>query len=394
MKRFQHQLAQQRQAHLMRTLTPIQSRTQSHIDIQGHEYINFCSSDYLNLAQHPTVVKTLLEAIEALGFGSGSATSIAGYYQGQADFEQAFAEWLGRERALFFNSGYMANLGVITALTQRHDHIYSDKLCHASILDAIQLAKVQHHRYRHCDPTHLETLLDHFSDDTQHWVVTESVFSMEGDIAPIQEIISLLQSKGQNQPGFIVDDAHGIGVLGPCGILEQLPHDGITCLVTPLGKAFASMGAIVSGSSDLIEMLIQFSRPYRYTTALPPAIFKGLLAVLNILQRENWRCQTLKALCDYFVKASQKRGLPLISDAKTPIMSIFIGDDMKTQMLQNTLAQQGFWVSCIRPPTVPQRQSRIRISLNIEHTEAQIMTLLDCFAEALHKKVVQKEGVQ
>ena len=238
---------------LLRKRVVVGSRNDNHILSDGKECINFCSNDYLGLATSESIKAAFIDGVQQYGFGSGSSALVSGYFTPQQQLEEKLAEFLNRDRAIYFNSGYLANLGVISALNGRNSNIVSDKLCHASILDGIQLSKAKHHRFRHNNVTHLEKTLQSVTGST---IVTEGVFSMEGDISPLDQIAKIANKNGSS---LIVDDAHGIGVLGKTGRgtceHHQLSQEDVTCLVTPLGKAFGAIGGVVSGSNDVIEAI-------------------------------------------------------------------------------------------------------------------------------------------
>lgn len=344
------------------------------IKVNDQSCINFCNNDYLGLANHPAVKEVFIEAIQLYGIGSTSSAMVSGYFKPQQQLEEKFAEFLLRDQAIFFNSGYMANLGVITSLAARKDVILSDKFCHASLLDAIQLSRAQNYRFRHNDLEHFNYLL-HLKKP--NILITEGIFSMEGDLSPLLEINHCIDGKNIL---FIVDDAHGIGVLGKNGGgscekwgLTQLE---IPCLITPLGKAFGCSGAIVSGRKDILEGVLQFSRSYRTTTALPPALCVAALKSLEIVQMQYWRRERLNELVHFFIQQAENRGLKLISEDETPIRCLLVADNEKIQWIQQKMLEKGFFISCIRPPSVPEGTARIRISLNCLHTEEQIIQLL------------------
>jgi 8-amino-7-oxononanoate synthase len=366
--------------HLIRERHTITARANNVIIINGQRLINFCSSDYLGLAVHPKVKTAFIAGVQQYGLGSSSAALIAGFYKPQQLLEEKFADFLQRDQALFFNSGYHANLGILTTLANRDTVVIADKLCHASILDGIQLSRAKHYRFRHNDIAHAATLIH--NQPHPALLITESVFSMEGDISPIPQLANLAR---ENNHSLIIDDAHGIGVLGKNGRgaceHHQLSQRDVPCLVTPFGKAVGSMGAMVSGSKQLIAALLQFANTYRCSTALPPAVTFATLESLKILQQENWRRERLNYLIKYFILQAKNRELSLVAEAITPIKSILIGDNQLALKIKETLRQQGFFVSCIRPPTVPQGTARIRISLNCLHEQQEITHLLDLIAE-------------
>lgn len=359
---------------LLRKRLVVTARKDHRVVINHQALINFASNDYLNIATHPDVEKAAIAGIETYGVGSSSAACISGFYAPHHALEEAFAAFLKRERAILFNSGYHANLGVLTALLSRGDAALADKCAHASILDALLLSRAKGYRFKHNDVNHAEYLL------TRHapvrTLITEGVFSMEGSISPLSELTKLTENK---ETFLILDDAHGVGVLGPegggCCDYFHLTAKEIPCLIAPLGKAFGSMGAIVAGDADLIEHILQSARAYRYTTALPPAIASAALKALEIIKQEHWRREKLNSLIRFFIKAAHERQLPLISTDLTPIKCIKIGNNILTLKLQKQLMSQGFLVGAIRPPTVSIAQ--LRLSLNCLHTEEHIEQLLD-----------------
>ncbi len=341
--------------------------------------INFSSNDYLNLSQDSRVKKSLNQAIDLYGFGSTGSPFMSGYTQAQEKLEKSFAEFLQRDKAIFFNSGYHANLGVIPALVNRHSHVLADKLIHASLLDGLVLSRAQISRYPHqnfYDFLNKNNLKKKFN-----WLVTESIFSMEGDLTDLSKISPLAQAA---QTSLYIDDAHGIGILGKtgAGVAEHfsLSQKELACLNSPLGKAFGGMGAIISGSEDLIEFILQTARTYKYSTALPPALAEGLLTVLKIIQQESWRREKLQDLIFYFLEKSKSLGLKIISEDPTPIKSILIGNNLEALEIQDQLLNQNIFVSAIRPPTVPIHTARLRISLSCVHEKSQIDQLLNLIA--------------
>lgn len=361
---------------LKRNRYVIDDRNHNHIVVDGKSLINFSSNDYLGIASHPFLKKAFIQGVQQYGVGSSSSALVSGYYRSHHLLEDKFAEFLNRDQAILFNSGYLANIGVITSLVRRNDKILADKLCHASLLDGMRLSKAKCQRYLHNDIQHLDALMS--KQEKIKLTITESIFSMEGDISPIDQIAKITT---WHQSLLMVDDAHGTGVLGRHGrgICEyyELSQKDVAYLIVPLGKAFASMGAVVSGSHDLIEELIQFSRTYRYTTALPPAIAKATLASLSIIEKETWRRHKLVSLIEFFIKQAKQHSLNFISNDLSPIKSILIGSNEIAMKIKDELMQKGFFISCIRPPTVPQGTTRLRISLTCMHDEHEITHLLD-----------------
>lgn len=355
-------------------------KTANQLYINGKTYIDFASNDYLGLNQHPQITAEFACAVQRYGLGSAASAWVTGYSSEHARLETQCAEWLQVDRALLFNSGYHANLGIISALVGRSDCVFSDKLCHASLLAGITLSHARHLRYRHNDFEHVQQLA---TQQRPHLLVTESIFSMEGDLAPIHELCALAE---HYQCGLLIDDAHGIGVLGAAGagIKEYcaLSAHPSTCFILPLGKAFNGCGALVAGSHTVIETLVQFAKTYHYTTALPPAICVALQSALQVIQKETWRREQLHANSLFFTHYAQAQGLTLSSVEISPIQPVCVADNQQLWQLQDYLAEQGFYVAAIRAPTVPDEQPRLRISLNSLHTTDQIKSLIDAIVHA------------
>ncbi|MCD8573618.1 MAG: 8-amino-7-oxononanoate synthase [Gammaproteobacteria bacterium] len=327
------------------------------------------------------------QAVDVYGLGSGSSPLVSGYYQSQRDFEESFADFVQRDKALFFNSGYHANLSVFQTLTNRHGAIFSDKYCHASLLDGIQLSRARHIRYPHHDMDSLEERLKK-EVDTEAIVVTESIFSMHGDVSDLTRLSVVCK---ENNAFLCLDDAHGLGVLGEsgrgaCEYFGLSPQD-VPCLIHPLGKAFGGMGAMVSGSHTLIDALVQQSRTYRYSTMLPPAIAAASLAVLEVLRSESWRRDVLHQNIALFNQLANEYGIPLCSYDLTPIRSVVVGSNDHALGVYHKLLAKNYFVSCIRPPTVPENTARLRISLCSEHSEDNIRALMQDLAITYHESI-------
>lgn len=345
---------------------------------QGQTLLNFCSNDYLGLSQH-AVVKMGAQTAAAAGAGSGASHLVCGHLELHEQLELALAEWVGRPRALLFSTGYMANTGVISALLNRDHLVLQDRLNHASLLDGALLSRARLQRYRHGDVTHLRTLLTAVERPTL--VVTDSVFSMDGDIAPLAQ---LGEACRQANAWLMVDDAHGIGVLGAGRGVLATPA-GIAAApevyVGTLGKALGSFGAFVAGDALLIDALIDSARSYIYTTALPPAAVGATLASLQVLADEPDRIERLQRRIEYFRLVATAADLPLM-DSATPIQPLLIGDNDRVVALAAELRAAGFLVAAIRPPTVPSGEARLRITLSSEHSEADIDQLVVALAKS------------
>jgi 8-amino-7-oxononanoate synthase len=347
----------------------------------GKPVINFCSNDYLGLAKHPDVISAFKSAADKYGVGSGSAHLICGHSSVHHALEEELAEFAGRNRALLFSTGYMANMGAISALVGRGDTVFEDRLNHASLLDGGLLSSAKFKRYAHADSERLDNLLT--KADGNKLIVTDGVFSMDGDTAPLQALSDVAK---KYSAWVMVDDAHGLGVLGENGggILEELglDQDDVQVLVGTLGKAFGTFGAFVAGSEELIETLIQKARPYIYTTALPPAIAEATRTSLKVIQTESWRREKLRKLTEYFRAGAGQLNLPLMAST-SPIQPLLLGQTEKAVAVSQALFNYGFLVGAIRPPTVPSGSARLRITFSALHEEHQIDQLLDALAKAL-----------
>jgi len=340
----------------------------------GRELIDFSSNDYLGFARHPALARALAESAAHAGAGSGASHLITGHGAEHARLEEELAAFTQRERALLFSTGYMANLAVITALAGRGERVVLDRLCHASLIDGARLSGATLVRYAHAAAAEAARLV---ADDPEHTVLlaTDGVFSMDGDLAPLPELARCARRHGL---WLVVDDAHGLGVLGARGggVLEHfgLGSDAAPVLVGTLGKAFGSFGAFVAGSAALIELLIQKARTYLYTTALPEPVAAATRAALALIGRASGRRERLAALVTRFRAAAHAAGVPLGSST-TPIQPVLLGSPAAALAAQRHLAAAGYWVVAIRPPTVPVGCARLRITLSATHTEAQVDAL-------------------
>jgi 8-amino-7-oxononanoate synthase len=346
--------------------------------IDGRRMLSFCSNDYLGLAAHPDLIATLGDGAERYGVGSGAAHLVSGHNDAHRRLEEALAAFTGRPRALLFSTGYMANLGVIQALAGRGSRVLADRLNHASLIDGARLSDARLLRYPHGDSQRLAQMLD---GAHQALIVTDGVFSMDGDLAPLPALVRIARDHGAL---LMVDDAHGLGVLGNAGrgTLDRfsLSNEDVPILVGTLGKAFGTFGAFVAGSELLIETLIQRARPYIYTTALPPAVAWASLASLDIVMREDWRRTHLNGLIRRFRDGVHSLGLPL-ADSETPIQPLIAGDAGRALAWSQHLADHDLLVAAIRPPTVPQGTARLRVTFSAAHCEQDVDQLLDLLAE-------------
>jgi 8-amino-7-oxononanoate synthase len=371
-------------ASLTRRLRTIEQREGVQVALDGRVLLNFCSNDYLGLAQHVEVIGALQESAAWHGVGSTGAHLVCGHHREHVRLEEAVAEWLGYPRALLFGSGYLANLGVLQALLGEGDLCVQDKLNHACLLDGAKLAGAELKRYPHND---VEGALRQLKSrgDVPALLATDGVFSMDGDLAPLKSLALLARAENAT---LYVDDAHGAGVMGVDGRGSAAhagldPHDVPLQLVT-LGKALGGYGAVVVGSEALIEAVLQGARSYLFTTALPPALAAASHAALRIARKEGWRRFKLAALVARFRRGAQQLGLPLM-DSSTPIQPILIGDNAAALAAAAALEQRGFLVSAIRPPTVPEGRARLRVALSAAHAEAQVDALLEALGQVCRK---------
>jgi 8-amino-7-oxononanoate synthase len=344
--------------------------------IDGRRVVSFCSNDYLGLANHLTVIAAFKQAADKYGVGSGAAHLINGHTRAHHALEDDLAEFTGRERALLFSTGYMANLGVVSALVGRGDAVFEDRLNHASLIDAGLLSGARFIRYQHHGIQDLERKLA-ARPRGEKLIITDGVFSMDGDIAPVPE---LAEVAAKRDAWLMVDDAHGLGVLGASGrgTLDHFRQDSrsVPILMGTLGKALGAFGAFVAGSEELIETLVQQARTYAYTTAPPPAIAAATRASLKLARQETWRREKLKCLIARLRRGAEQLRLPLIP-SETPIQPLLIGDAARAQVLSNAVFEQGFYVTAIRPPTVPRGSARLRVTLSVRHTEDHVDRLLE-----------------
>jgi 8-amino-7-oxononanoate synthase len=350
--------------------------------VDGREVVNFCSNDYLGLAQDPRVADALARAARDCGTGSGASHLVTGHHRVHHALEEALAEFTRRERALLFSTGYMANLGLACALAGRGDTVLEDRLNHASLLDAGLLSGARFSRFAHADAAGLERRLAN-AGSGRTLVLSDGVFSMDGDLAPLPHYAAACR---RHRATLAVDDAHGLGVLGANGggVLEHfgLGQEEVPVLVGTLGKAFGCFGAFVAGSAELVELLIQRARTYIYTTALPPALAAATQAALGIARAEPWRRQRALAHAARFRELARAAGLPL-ADSCTPIQPVLLGDPRAALAASDALLERGLLVAAIRPPTVPEGSSRLRVTLSAAHEDADVERLVDALATVL-----------
>lgn len=386
---LQSRLAERRAAHLYRQRPLLETPQQPEVVVDGEQLLAFCSNDYLGLASHPDVIRAMQQGAQRWGVGGGASHLVMGHSTPHHQLEEALADFTGRPRALLFSTGYMANLAAVTALVGQGDTVLEDRINHASLLDAGLLSGARFSRYLHNDADSLAKRLDKAAGNTL--VVTDGVFSMDGDLADLPALCAAAKARNA---WVMVDDAHGFGPLGKTGggIVEHfgLGIDDVPVLVGTLGKAFGTAGAFVAGSEDLIETLIQFARPYIYTTSQPPAVACATLKSLELLRNDGWRREHLNGLIALFRKGAAEIGLTLM-DSPTPIQPILIGSSERALKLSAMLRERGILVGAIRPPTVPAGSARLRVTFSALHSEAQVERLLSILAECWNLLALEPE---
>jgi 8-amino-7-oxononanoate synthase len=357
-------------------------RSAAHVSVDGRELLNFCSNDYLGLAHDARLGTAMAEAARRWGAGAGAAHLLTGHTREHHELELELAAFTGRESALLFSTGYMANVGVIQALCGRTDVVVQDKLNHASLLDGARLSGARLQRYAHADVGQAESLLQD-AGARATLLATDGVFSMDGDIAPLAE---LAQLAAQAQAWFLVDDAHGLGVIGARGRgsleLAGLDSRQVPLLVGTLGKALGSFGAFVAGPADLVELVMQRARSYIFTTALPAPVAAATRAALRIVDGDSGPRERVQALTTRFRNGAAQLGLPL-SASVTPIQPLLLGDAARCLDASQALMERGYWVAAIRSPTVPLGAERLRINLSAAHEERDVDGLLEALRQVL-----------
>ena len=372
--------AQREAAHRRRRSRTVARRDGVRCEVDGRELLNFCSNDYLGLAQHPRMIAALRDAA---GEGAGSTAShlVCGHGAQHAALETELADWLQAPRALLFGSGYMANLAVVQALLGDGDACVQDKLNHASLIDAARLAGCAHKRYPHADAAAAGRQLASHADGAA-LLASDGVFSMDGDVAPLRALARIAR---EGQATLYVDDAHAVGVMGNAGrgSIDAAGLDGndVPLRLVTFGKALGSAGAAVIGDADLIAHLAETARPYIYTTALPPAQAAATREAVRIAREGDDLRERLHANIDRLKSGARARGLRLMA-SETPIQPLLVGDDANALAMAAALEASGYWVAAIRPPTVPEGSARLRIALSAAHDASQIDGLLDALSRA------------
>jgi len=376
---LQIQLDERAAKGLLRSRRTVTSPQSTRLVVDGKPYLSFCSNDYLGLANHPQLIEALQQGTEEFGVGAGAAHLVNGHFASHEQLETELADFVGKPAALLYSTGYMANLGVVQALTGRGDTVFADKLNHASLNDAMLLSRAEVKRYRHNDMAQLASLLEK-TISGRKLICTDAVFSMDGDYAPLPELLALCEA---HDAWLLVDDAHGFGVLG-CQGRGSLSHFALASpriiYMATLGKAAGVFGAFVAAESVVIKYLFNQSRSYIYTTATPPALSVALLASLKLIREGDVRRAHLHSLIMQLKQGLA--GLPWsLMESDTAIQPLVVGDNQAALDLSVALRERGLWVAAIRPPTVPEGTARLRITLSAAHTSAEVAQLVEVLRE-------------
>ena len=378
---FEKRLNESAARHLTRRINPLHSGVGPMVEMAGRQILLLASNDYLGLAMHPEVIQASVEATQRFGAGAGAARLISGSLPPHQDLESALAQFKGTEAALTFSSGYLANIGTIPALIEQGGLILADRLCHASLIDGCRLSAADFRVYRHNDTGHLQSLLAKRRQARRTLIVTDGLFSMDGDLAPLPELSRLAQAY---EADLYIDDAHGTGVMGQHG-RGTAEHFGLDTQIPfqmgTLGKAFGSSGAYLAGSSALIRYLINTSRSFIFTTAPPPSSAAAAMMALRVIQREPERRARLWANRERLFSGLTQLGFRL-SPSVSPIMPILVGNAETALLFAEHLFSEGVYAPAIRPPTVPDATSRIRVTVTSEHTSSHIDCALSAFQRA------------
>lgn len=378
---YRRQLDELSGNHLQRTRLTLDGPQSSHVELDGRRLLSFCSNDYLALAGDARIVGAMQQSAAHYGVGSGASHLVSGHRVAHAALETELAEFVGAERAVTFSTGYMANLAIAQVFAGRGDLVVEDKLNHASLIDAGLLTRAGFRRYAHADADQARRILAG-RDTGRAVVLSDAVFSMDGDIAPVT---ALVDAANQHESLAVFDDAHGFGVHGPGGrgTLSRFgvePRERVLLMGT-LGKALGTFGAFVAGDAVLIELLIQKARTYIYTTAVPPALADATRRALDIARREEWRRDRLRELVGRFRAGAERLGMQLL-DSDTPIQPVMVGEPDRALRMSQALRKAGVLVVAIRPPTVPKGTARLRVTFSASHTGSDVDQLLAALDEA------------
>lgn len=383
---LQHRLDELRGRHMFRVRRSLQSPQGARVVVDGRELVNFCSNDYLGLAGDPRIAEAFKRGLDRWGTGSGASHLICGHTAAHEALEEALAAFTQRPRALLYGSGFAANVGVINALLSVGDFVFEDRLNHASLLDGGWISRANFAWFEHRDTADLENELAAIdAEPTRKLVVSDGIFSMDGDACPLDDLVAVAKRHGA---WTFIDDAHGMGVHGPGGVgfvdPARYSTTEVPILVGTLGKAFGTAGAFVAGEAALIETLIQRSRNYIFTTAMPSALATASLASLEIATAESWRREHLAALMQRFRDGIGALGFTLMQST-SPIQPLVVGDPAQALAFSEALEERGFLIGAIRPPTVPEGTSRLRVTLTAAHDNADVDRLVEALARITNR---------
>jgi len=383
MKYISDELGKIKESGLYRELKVVGNAQDTRIDIEGKTYLSFCSNNYLGLANHPSVVNAVKKAVDEYGWGACASRLVSGNMTLHEALEKEISRFKMKDAAIVFPTGYMANLGVISSLVSGGDLVVSDKLNHASIIDGCRLSGAVFRVYAHCNMEKLENILKKSSKYNRILIVTDSVFSMDGDLAPLPDIVRI--AKKYNAM-VMVDEAHGTGVFGENGrgVVEHFNLDNeVDVVMGTLSKAIGSLGGYVSGDEDLISYLRNKARPFMYTTALPPAVSAASIAGINLIQEDPSLRETLWNNVRCIKERLGSLGIDMIS-SQSQIIPLLIGDTQKTVDISKLLYERGILIPAIRPPTVPANSSRLRMTVMSSHTQADLESLFNALREVMN----------
>lgn len=383
MERIKEFLRDRKIKNLLRVLRPARFRKEGKIYFKDRKYIDFSSNDYLGLSSHPKIKEAAEKGIMALGTGTSASRLLSGDLNIHHELEKKAASFKEKENALIFNSGYQANVGIISSLAGKNDVVFSDKLNHASIIDGMLLSGAKFFRFRHNDTEHLECLLkNHRNNYKESLIITETIFSMDGDRPPLAKIVFL---KEKYSSVLMVDEAHATGVFGKKGqgVVSQMDLAGrVEVIMGTFGKALGSFGAYVACSSEMKDYFINSARSFIYSTSLPPAVIAANLTALDLVGEEPFRRKALLDNSDYFRQELKKKGL--VTRGNSQIIPVIVGDNQKAVKISQFLQKKGYWVLPVRPPTVPEGQARLRFSLTYHHSKNILKRLINDISEANH----------
>ena len=380
MKYISDELKNIKEAGLYRKLNVVGSAQGTYLKINGREYLSFCSNNYLGLANNPLVVKAVKDAVEKYGWGAGASRLVSGNMELHEALEDEISRFKGKEASIVFSTGYMANIGAISSFVSKGDLVICDKLNHASIIDGCRLSGADFRVYPHCDIEKLENILRKSAKYSHKLIVTDTVFSMDGDLAPLPDIVRIAS---KYKAMVMVDEAHGTGVFGEkgSGVVEHFNlSKKINIVMGTLSKAVGSMGGYVSGEAGLIDFLRNKARSFMYTTALPPAVCAASIAGIKLIQKDHSLRTSLWHNVRYLNEKLKLLDFNVIS-SESPIIPILIGDAKKAVNVSKFLHKEGILIPAIRPPTVPARSSRLRMTVMSTHTKEDMERLLDVLRE-------------